>query len=67
MTIEKTSSEILIRLPIGIELQKLETIIMYLKCLEILLKSQGTEMQAVELARQINKDWWLTNKHKYLA
>ena len=66
MVIEKTNTEIILRLPVDIDTTGLDRIVNYLKYKEAVRLSKGTEQQADELANESKKRWWAENKHKFI-
>jgi hypothetical protein len=47
-------------------MDEIQKTIDYLRILESNAKNQGTQQQADELAREINKNWWTENKHRFI-
>lgn len=66
MVIERTNKEIIFRLPVNIDVSGLQRIVNYLKYKEAVMKSQGTEAQANELANESKKRWWNENKERFI-
>lgn len=68
MQIQQTQDELIIRLSnsVNINMEYLQKFLNYLRFIEISSKSQATEEQILELANDINKSWWQTNKSKYI-
>lgn len=68
MQIQRTQDELIIRFSnsININIEYLQKFLDYLRFIEISSKSQATEEQILELANEINKSWWQTNKSKYI-
>ncbi|SFF43536.1 hypothetical protein [Thermoflexibacter ruber] len=66
MLIQQTPTEIIIRIPSGVEVEGLQRLIDFLKFRELVSKSKATQEQVDELASQINKNWWEKNKDKLL-
>jgi hypothetical protein len=65
MVIERTSEEIILRLPSSMDTSILQKIIDYLQFKEIISKSEASEEQASELARESKENWWNENKHRF--
>jgi hypothetical protein len=55
MHIERTSDELIIRLPLSIAGPELEALLQYWKVMGILSKAKGTEEEANALAEEANK------------
>ncbi len=66
MIIERTNTEVIFRLPADIDTTGLQRIVNYLKYKEAIRKSEGTEVQANELADESKKRWWTENKQRYI-
>jgi len=66
MVIERTNQEIIFRLPADMDVSGLERIITYLKYKETVMKSEGTEEQANQLADESKKRWWTENKQRFI-
>jgi hypothetical protein len=66
MVIERTDSEIILRLPADMDTAGLQRIVNYLKYKETIRNSQGTEEQANQLADESKKRWWAENKKKFI-
>lgn len=66
MVIERTSNEIIFRLPADIDTTGLQRIVNYLKYKEAIRKSEGTEVQANKLADESKKRWWAENKERFI-
>ena len=66
MVIERTSTEIIFRLPADIDTTGLQRIVNYLKYKEAIRKSEGTESQANKLADESKKRWWAENKKRFI-
>ena len=66
MIIERTEDEVIFRLPADIDISSLQRILDYLKYKEAISKSQGTEEQAQELARESKARWWEENKERFI-
>lgn len=66
MTIERTNTEIIIRLSPELKIEELQRFLNYLKFKEIAQKSKAKPTDALDLAKEVNKSWWEKNKGKYL-
>ncbi len=65
MQIERTNSEILIRLSSGTNLVGLQRILDYLKFCEIASKSKATQKQIDKLSTDSKNFWWAKNKSRF--
>ncbi len=66
MVLERTANEVIIRLPGNINWEDLELMIRFIKYKQNVSKSQATQEEIDELARDVNKQWWTENKHRFL-
>ncbi len=66
MVLERTANEVIIRLPANIDWEELELMIRYIKYRENVSQSKATQDQIDQLARDVNKQWWEENKHRFL-
>ena len=66
MRVERTSEEIIIKLPLSINIEEIQRFLDYLRYKELTTKSIATQEDADELAKSVNKDWWQKNKQRFL-
>lgn len=66
MQIERTNSEILIRVSSGTDLIGLQRILDYIKFREIVSKSNATDEQIQKLATESKSTWWEKNKSRFV-
>lgn len=66
MVLERTANEVIIRLPANIDWEELELVIRYIKYRENVSQSKATQDQIDQLARDVNKQWWEENKHRFV-
>ncbi len=66
MQIERTNSEILIRLSAGTNLVGLQRILDYIKFREIASKSKASQEEIDKLANESKSSWWDKNKSKFI-
>ena len=64
MLIERTSKEIVIRLPASVDTAGLQQLLNYLTYKEATSNSKATQEQVDKLAREAKKGWWKKN-HKH--
>jgi len=64
MQIERTTDEILIRLPGWVKLEAIENLLDYLVYSEATSKSKATQDEIDLLAKEVKNGWWEQNKHK---
>lgn len=66
MQIERTDNEIIIRVPANTDLTGLQRILDYIKFREIASRSNATQEQIDELARESKSSWWQKNKSRFI-
>ncbi|MBN8576261.1 MAG: hypothetical protein J0L66_04930 [Cytophagales bacterium] len=66
MQIEKTDTEILIRVSLNTDLTGLQRILDYIKFREIASKSKGNQKQIDDLAKKSKSTWWNKNKSRFV-
>lgn len=64
MQIERTKNEILIRVASSTDLTGLQRILDYIKFREIASKSNATQEQIDDLAKDSKSTWWEENKYR---
>jgi hypothetical protein len=66
MVIERDNENIIIKADKSINMGAVQKLIDYINVLEIASQKQGTEEEAARLAEEVDKKWWLENKHRFL-
>jgi hypothetical protein len=66
MIIERNNKEVIIRLPASVNTDDLQDFIDYARYKELTSKSKATQEEIDELADQINKDWWIENRNRFI-
>ncbi|CAN5120717.1 hypothetical protein BH09BAC6_BH09BAC6_23760 [soil metagenome] len=67
MIVERENENVIIKVNSTlIGMDEVQKTIDYLRILESNAQNQGTQEEADELAREINKNWWAENKHRFL-
>lgn len=66
MRIERSSDEILIRIPASLDSEKLQSILDLIRYGELTSKSSLSQEDVDKLARSVNKSWWTKNRNKYI-
>jgi len=64
MVIERTKKELIIRLPVSVDIEDLQDFLYYTRYKELTTKFKTTQNKVVKLAVQINKDWWVKYRMK---
>jgi hypothetical protein len=66
MILERTSTEVIMRLPANINWEDLDLMIRFVKYRQNVSKSRAKQKDIDQLAREVNKNWWEENKHRLL-
>lgn len=66
MIIERTKSEIVIRVSSKANTFGLQRLMDYLRYQELTASSKAKQSDIDKLAREVNKNWWKKNKHKFI-
>ena len=66
MQIERTSREVIIRLPASVDTVGLQRLVDYLTYKEATINSNATQDQVDELAIEVKKGWWKKNSSRFI-
>ena len=66
MLIERTNSEVIIRLPSYVDTTGLQRLIDYLSYKEATAQSKAKQVDVDKLAKEVKKDWWKKNRSKFI-
>jgi hypothetical protein len=66
MTIERSNSEIIIRIPGNVDTEGLQRLINFLTYREATAESKASQDDVDKLAKEVNKSWWEENKDRFL-
>jgi hypothetical protein len=64
MVITRTKKEVIIRLPVSVDIEDLQDFLDYVRYKELTSKFKTSQKEVDKLADQINKDWWIKNRKK---
>jgi hypothetical protein len=67
MIIERTKSEIVIRVSSKVNTYGLQRLVDFLKYQELTATSKAKQSDVDALAREVNKKWWDKNKHRFIS
>lgn len=67
MLIERTSREVIIRLPSSVETTGLQRFVDYLTYKEATANSQAVQDQMDKLANEVKKRWWKKNRKRFIT
>lgn len=65
MVLERTATEVIIRLPADINWEDLELMLRFIRYRENVAKSEAKQEDIDQLAREVNKQWWEENNHRF--
>jgi hypothetical protein len=66
MTIERTSKEVIIRLPSYVNTDGLQRLVDYLTYKEATAKSKAKQADVDALATEVKKGWWTKNRSRFI-
>lgn len=66
MTIERTSKEVIIRLPSYVNTDGLQRLVDYLTYKEATAKSKVKQADVDALAKEVKKGWWTKNRSRFI-
>lgn len=66
MVIERTSDEVIIRLPASVDTADLQRFIDYLIYKEATANSKATQEQIDRLAKKVKEGWWEKNRKRFI-
>lgn len=66
MLIERTSNEIIIRLPSYVNTEGVQKLVDYLSYKEATAKSKAKQMDVDVLSDEVNKGWWEMNRSRFI-
>ena len=61
MVIERTSKEVIIRLPSYVDTNGLQSLVDFLTYKEVTAKSKAKQADVDQLAKDVKKGWWAAN------
>lgn len=66
MLIERTNSEVIIRLPSSVDTEGLQRIVDYLVYKEATSKSKAKQSDVDKLAKDVKNGWWSKNRSRFI-
>lgn len=66
MLIERTSNEVIIRLPSYVDTEGLQRLVDYLSYKEATSKSKAKQSEVDKLAKAVKKGWWNKNRSRFI-
>lgn len=67
MLIERTSTEVIIRIPASVNTEELQDVVDFIRYKEITSKFDVSQKEANKLAAQVKKNWWSKNKKRFVS
>lgn len=66
MIIQRTTKEVIIRLPASINTEDLQDFLNYTRYKELTSDIKLTQEEVDKLADEVNRDWWAKNRNKFI-
>ncbi len=66
MLVERTSKEVIIRLPASVDIEDLQDILNYARYKELTADFKTGQEEVDKLAEEINAAWWAKNRSKLI-
>jgi len=66
MLIERTDKEVIIRIPSYVDTTGLQRLVDYLSYKEATSRSEATQAEIDELAKEVKKGWWDKNRKRLI-
>ncbi|CAD5283794.1 MULTISPECIES: hypothetical protein [unclassified Imperialibacter] len=66
MQVDRSDKEIIVRIPIGLDSEKLQSVLDLIRYGELTSKSTVAQEEVDQLASDINKSWWLKNRDRFI-
>jgi hypothetical protein len=66
MLIERTTNEVIIRLPSYVDTEGLQRLVDYLSYKEVTAKSKAKQSDVDKLAKDVKKGWWNKNRSRFI-
>jgi len=66
MLIERTSKEVIIRLPSYVDTEGLQRLVDYLSYKEATSRSRAKQSDVDKLAKEVKKGWWKKNRSRFI-
>jgi hypothetical protein len=66
MTIERTDTEVIIRLPAYTDTRRLENFLRHERYKELTSKSKVSQKEVDKLVKEVKKGWWAKNRNRLI-
>lgn len=67
ISVERTDEAILIKLPLETKLTDVQQILNFFEYINLVGKSEAKQDQIDDLAQEVNQDWWVKNKSRFIG
>jgi hypothetical protein len=67
ISVERTDEAIVIKLPLDKSAEEIQAMLHYFRYVELGMRSQITQEQVDELAKEAKVGWWARNKHRFIG
>ena len=64
MLVERTTKEVIIRLPASVDTEDLQDFLNYARYKELTANFKANQKEADKIANEINANWWTKNRSK---
>jgi hypothetical protein len=65
VTVERTSEAIIIKLPLDTNVSDVQNVLNYFEYVNLISKSEATQEDIDELAKEAKSGWWEENKERF--
>lgn len=66
MRVERLDKEILVRIPLDQDSEKLQEMLDLIRYAELTSKSKATQQEVDKFASDVNKSWWSKNRSRFI-
>jgi len=66
MIIERRNGELVVKIPGKISPSAIQEILDYLEAMSLIRKSKASEKEVAKLSKNLNREWWENNKHRFV-
>ena len=66
MVIERINGELVVKIPGKISPSAIQEILDYLEAMTLIGKSRASEKEIARFSKNINREWWENNKHRFV-
>jgi hypothetical protein len=66
MVIERINGELVVKIPGKISPSAIQEILDYLEAMSLIRNSRASEKEIAKLSKNLNREWWENNKHRFV-